>query len=151
VEESAFGAAAEADLVDALRGSEAWIPELSLVALDGGQVIGHLLFTRAALDNGLPVLVLGPMAVAPERQRAGVGKALTQDGLRRAAETDFPLVVVVGHPEYYPRFGFEPALGHGLSSPFDVPAEAWMALLLPAYDPRARGRVIYPPQFDAAG
>jgi predicted N-acetyltransferase YhbS len=78
-----------------------------------------------------------------------VGSLLVEEGLRRAARTDFPLVVVLGHPGYYPRFGFEPAAGLGIVAPFDVPAEAWMALRLPAYGPEARGTVTYADAFGA--
>ena len=95
------------------------------------------------------MLALAPMAVLPQWQRRGVGSRMVQDGLERAARTAFALVVVLGHPEYYPRFGFEPAAGLGLTAPWEVPPEAWMALRLPAYRPEARGLVTYPPAFDA--
>jgi putative acetyltransferase len=72
------------------------------------------------------------------------------DSLRRAAETHFPLVIVVGHPEYYPRFGFESADALGITAPFDVPPEAWMAYRLPAYTPEACGALVYPEPFDSA-
>jgi putative acetyltransferase len=137
----------EADLVDALRGSEAHVPELCLVALGAGAVVGHIAFSRARLDSGHPVLALAPMGVLPEHQRQGVGSALVSEGLRRAADMDSPLVVVVGHPEYYPRFGFEPANALGITAPFAVPAEAWMVRRLPAYRPDARGTVAYPEAF----
>ena len=94
-------------------------------------------FTRALLASGHEVLALAPMAVLPERQRAGVGSRLIKAALRRAAETGFPLVVVLGHPAYYPRFGFEPAAGYGVRAPWEVPPEAWMVHPLPAYDPHA--------------
>ena len=93
------------------------------------------------------MLALAPMAVLPEHQRSGAGSALVTESLRRARETDFPLVIVVGHPEYYPRFGFEPAEALGLEAPFELPSEAWMAYRLPAYAPAATGTVIYPPAF----
>jgi predicted N-acetyltransferase YhbS len=89
------------------------------------------------------------MAVLPERQRDGVGSLLVAAALERARGTAFPLVVVLGHPAYYPRFGFEPAAGYGVLAPWDVPPEAWMAHWLPAYDPEARGLVTYAPAFDA--
>lgn len=137
----------EADLVDALRASQVHVPELCLLALRAGAVVGHIAFSRARLDSGHPVLALAPMAVVPEHQRQGVGSALNSEALRRAAETDFPLVVVVGHPAYYPRFGFESANRLGVAAPFAVPAEAWMAHRLPAYRPEVCGTVIYPEPF----
>ena len=137
----------EAGLVDALRASGVYVPELCLVAVRAGAVIGHIAFSRARLDSGHPVLALAPMGVLPEHQRQGVGSALVSEGLRRAAETEFPLVVVVGHPEYYPRFGFEPADALGVVAPFAVPAAAWMVHRLPAYRPDARGTVAYPEAF----
>ena len=142
VHERAFApSGAEANLVDALRASADHIPELCLVALADDTIIGHIAFSRARLDSGHAVLALAPMGVLPEHQRRGAGSALIAEGLRRAAETDFPLVVVLGHPAYYPRFGFEPADALGVLAPFEVPPEAWMAYRLPAYRPGARGSV----------
>jgi putative acetyltransferase len=149
VNERAFGdGSLEGALVDALRAEAAHVPELCLVALDGEEVVGHIFFSRARLASGHEVLALAPMAVAPERQRAGVGSRLVEASLRRAADTQYPLVVVLGHPGYYPRFGFEPAGGYGVEAPWDVPPEAWMVFPLPAYDAKARGVVAYPEAFD---
>jgi putative acetyltransferase len=146
---AAFGPGSpEADLVDALRQAGAHVPELCLVALDSGEVIGHIFFSEAALESGDVVLALAPMAVLPELQRAGTGSALVREALRLAAGTGFPLVVVVGHPEYYPRFGFERADGYGIRAPWEVPPEALMVHPLPAYRPEARGLVRYAKPFD---
>jgi putative acetyltransferase len=151
VNELAFGGTEEADIVDGLRGTAAWLPDLSLVAEDGSKIVGHVLFSVVELDGGPEVLSLGPMAVLPERQRAGVGTALIESGLERARRTGYPLVVVLGHPEFYPRFGFSAARRYGVDTPFEAPDEAWMALPLPAYDERARGMVRYPPAWGAVG
>ena len=140
----------EADLVEALRAGDAYVPELYLVALDGEAVAGHIAFSRAHLDSGHPVLALAPVGVVPERQRRGAGSALVREGMRRAAETEFGLVVVLGHAAYYPRFGFEPAEPLGVRAPFPVQAEAWMAHRLPAYRREARGTVVYPQAFSEA-
>jgi putative acetyltransferase len=137
----------EADLADALRASGDHVPELCLVATYRGSVVGHIAFSRARLDSGHDVLALAPMGVVPERQKRGAGSALVSEGLRRAAETDFPLVVVVGHADYYPRFGFEPAGALGVHAPFELPAEAWMAYRLATYSPDLRGTVAYPEAF----
>lgn len=137
----------EAGLVEALRAEGALITGLSLVALRGDHVLGHVCLSRAHLDSGIPILVLGPMGVVPEHQRRGAGSALVREALRRAETTDFPLVSVLGHSTYYPRFGFEPAADHGVLAPFVVPTEFWMMHRLPAYRPEARGSVIYPDAF----
>jgi putative acetyltransferase len=148
VDERAFAPSREeADLVEALRASGAHVPELCLVALRGGVVVGHVTFSQAHLDSGHPVLALAPMAVLPGYQRQGFGSALVSEGLRRAAETAFLMVVLVGHPTFYPRFGFEPAEPLGIDAPFEVPSEAWMAYRLPAYRREARGTVVYPAAF----
>jgi putative acetyltransferase len=150
VQERAFApSVAEADLVDELRACGAHVPDLCLVAVGEGEIVGHVVFSRARLDSGADVLALAPMAVRPEWQRRGVGSLLLREALERAAGTDFPLVVVVGHPTYYPRFGFEPAADYQVRAPFDVPPEAWMLYRLPAYRPEARGLVRYPAAFDA--
>jgi putative acetyltransferase len=133
VNELAFGQPAEADLVDRLR--HACAEALSLVA-DDGMVVGHILFTPVVVEstNG-PVggMGLAPMAVLPERQRCGIGSELVRRGLDILRGRGCPFVVVVGHPEYYPRFGFEPAAKHGLQSQWDgIPEEAFMVLILDA-------------------
>jgi putative acetyltransferase len=117
------------------------------VAIRESSAVGHIFFSRARLQFGPQVLALAPMAVLPEHQRQGVGGILIAEALNRAEETEFPLMVVVGHADYYPGFGFEPADPLGIRAPFDVPSEAWMAYRLPAYTPEARGTVIYPEAF----
>ena len=149
VHEAAFGQPAEADLVDALRAAGDLLPELCLVAERGGEVVGQIAFSRARLDSGDTVLALAPVGVLPEHQGGGVGSALNRAALERAAATDYPLVVVLGHAAYYPRFGFEPAAPLGVLAPFAVPDENWMALKLPAYRPDARGTLRYAAAFDA--
>ena len=141
----------EAKLVDDLRAEGALVTDLCLVASEGEAVIGHIAFSRATLDpSGHEILVLAPMGVLPDHQRQGVGMQLIGQSMRRAALTDFPLVSVLGHAEYYPRFGFEPARPLGIDPPFDVPDEAWMARKLPRYTEDAKGTVRYADAFDAA-
>jgi len=147
VHEASFETPAEAGLVDELRGTGAWIPALSLVAADGDTVIGHLLLSVARLDPDGEVLALAPMAVLPGCQRAGVGGALVRAGLARAARTNYPLVVVLGHPDYYPQFGFTSARAQGILAPYDVPDAAWLALALRHDVLRPQGTVVYPPAF----
>ena len=138
----------EPELVDALRTAGDLVPELCLVAIEDSVVLGSVHLSRASLPSGHEILTLAPLAVVPSHQRCGIGAQLTREALSRASSTDFPLVVLLGHPTYYPRFGFEPAGPRGVLAPWDVPAEAWMMLPLPAYDPSARGVVRFPPAFD---
>ena len=115
VEEAAFGRTEEADIVDALRGDRAWA--LSLVAEVDGEIVGHLLFSR-----GDRAMTLGPLAVLPSHQRSGVGAALMREGLERVREP----VVLLGHPEYYTRFGFRPAAPLGVTNQWGIDDPAWM-------------------------
>lgn len=131
VNERAFERSAEADLVDSLRRSAR--PHLSLVAEEEGRVIGHIFFSPvqiASQESAVAVMGLAPMAVLPQRQRQGVGSALVREGLRACRPLGCEAVVVLGHPEYYPRFGFKPAETYGLQSEYDVPAEVFMAMEL---------------------
>jgi putative acetyltransferase len=137
----------EAAIVEDLRAEGSCVADLTLVALRGDDVVGHVCISRAHVDSALPILVLGPMGVLPEFQRRGAGSALMREALGRAAKTDFPLVSVVGHSTYYPRFGFERASGYGIIAPFEVPSGAWMVYRLPAHRPEARGKVVYPDGF----
>jgi putative acetyltransferase len=93
------------------------------------------------------LLELAPMSVHPDWQRRGVGSALVQEALRIAGERREPLVLVLGHPTYYPRFGFRPASEIGIVPPGDVPDDVFMAVALQAYEPEIRGRIVFPPAF----
>jgi putative acetyltransferase len=132
VNERAFGRTEEANVVEKIRAN---CPDiLSLVALREGRVVGHVLFSPATIDtdNG-PIMGMGlaPMAVPPECQRQGIGSALVRRGLELLGERSCPFVIVLGHPEYYPRFGFERASRYGLKSQWEgVPDEAFMVLFL---------------------
>lgn len=146
----AFGGGGEAALVVALHAREAAL--VSLIALAGRDVVGHVLFSPVRLEPALPCLVAGlaPMAVAPVCQRSGVGTRLAAEGLVRCRERGVAAVVVLGHSNYYPRFGFRPASEYGLASTYDAPAEAFMALELePGSLRSASGLVYYDPSFDA--
>jgi putative acetyltransferase len=132
VNEEAFGQPAEAAIVDALRRH---CPDaLSLVATEGDSVVGHIFFSPATVECGQRVIEgmgLAPMAVLPGRQRRGIGTLLARAGIATLRERRCPFVIVLGHPEYYPRFGFVPASRHGLRCQWDgVPDEAFMVLIL---------------------
>jgi len=144
---AAFNSAAEADLVAALReGSHALI---SLVAVIGGRVGGHIMFSRMWIETEsrlLPAVALAPVAVLPEYQRQGIGSSLIENGLAVLREQNEEIVLVLGHPEYYARFGLSTAKAASLISPF--PPHAYMALeLRDGALKDVRGRVVYPPPF----
>lgn len=150
--DAAFGQTSEGELVDALRRGSTFIPELSLVAADSaGAIIGHILLTRISVGDGAtvhPALALAPMAVLPAHQRRGVGSALVGRGLADARELGHSVVIVLGHSDYYPRFGFRPAARFGIRSPFEAPDEAFMVLSLrPGALDSVSGLVEYPPEF----
>lgn len=147
INESAFGHADEARLVESLTRRAR--PLLSLVAESGGAIAGHILFTPVTLDGFAELLMgLAPMAVAPDKQRCGIGSALVRAGLDGCRSLGAAAVVVLGHPGYYPRFGFVPATRFGLRCEYDAPAEAFMALeLRPHALAGAGGSVRYHPAF----
>jgi putative acetyltransferase len=130
---------------EALRVVRELEPEISLVYEDEGAVVGHVMLTRMEMGEHRP-FQLSPLSVAPSHQNRGIGSQLTREALRLADKAGEPLVLVLGHPTYYPRFGFEPASPLGLESPRDF-GTAWMAVKLTAYDPSVRGRVVFPPAF----
>jgi putative acetyltransferase len=126
----AFGGPDEARIVDALRGAVS--PLVSLVADDAGAVVGHILCSPVTLVPAptLRVMGLAPMAVLPSHQRTGVGTALARAALDACRARGASAVVVVGHPTYYPRFGFVPASRFGLTCEYEVPDEVFMAMEL---------------------
>ena len=143
---AAFPTPEEADLVEALRADgEAWIEGLSWVSHTDGdpRPVAQALLTRAHV-GGEPVLALAPCATLPAQQRRGAGSAAIRAALAAAREQGENLVVVLGHAEYYPRFGFTPASGVGVTAPFDVPDEAFLALALDPARPTPRGQIVYP-------
>ncbi len=148
VNEAAFPTSAEAKLVGALR--EQARPILSLVAEERGAVVGHIMFSPVSLPgySGPPMMGLGPMAVQPERQRSGIGSRLVLEGLDTCRELGAGAVVVLGHADFYPRFGFVPASRFGLASVYPVPDDVFMALeLQPGSLSQASGTVAYHPAF----
>jgi putative acetyltransferase len=153
----AFGGEAEPNLVDKIRESAGFIPQLSLVAVRQGRVVGHILFSLIEIridgrpDQPWPALALAPMAVHPDFQNQGIGSALVQRGLEIGRDLGHAVIVVVGHPEYYPRFGFTSARAKGLESPFPVPDEAFLTIeLVPGSLHGVKGTVVYPPAFEEA-
>jgi putative acetyltransferase len=145
---AAFGAEDEANLVDALR--DGGYVEVSLVAESDGEMVGHILLSRLEIvtENGIVDAVsLGPMAVLPGRQRQGVGSRLVEAGLEACRKRNHKIVVVLGHPEFYPRFGFSVELAQPLESPFGG-GDTWMAMEhVPGALEGVVGKVDYPPPF----
>lgn len=151
---AAFGSPAEAGLVETIRASERYRPELSLVAEVDGRIVGHVMISTTDLYDGdarRTIVMLSPLAVAPARQRHGIGSALVRAVIALADEQGEPLVVLEGSPDYYGRLGFEPAAGHGIELPIPpwAPPEAAQVMRLTSDDPCIVGRVVYPPGFDA--
>ncbi len=149
----AFGNRAdEAELVRRIRETEGFVPELSVVAEQDGVVAGHLLLSKAWIVNGKSrqdVLVLAPLAVSPDCQQQGIGKLLMREGLKRCQKSGYALVLLIGHPEYYPKFGFTPARAYGLElKQFDVPDDVFMVCeLQEGALGRITGELVYPQVF----
>lgn len=153
INEQAFGRKEEALLVNRLRGSTAFIPALSLVAVYENKLIGHILFTRikitAAGQEEATALALAPLAVLPEYQKMGAGALLVEKGMAKAAQLGYSAVIVLGHAQYYPRFGFVPAEKWNISAPFEVPAASFMGKeLFPHALDHITGVVTYAPEFE---
>jgi putative acetyltransferase len=153
VHRAAFAGESEARLVDQLRRSPTFDPALSLVAIIENAIVGHVLFTGISIEDGArstPALALAPVGVLPTWQRQGVGSRLIRSGLAACLERSHRLVVVLGHPTYYPRFGFVPATPLGILCPFPAPSEAFMVLdLQPGTPMQPCGAVRYPAAFIA--
>ena len=127
VHDRAFGRAGEGQLVDALRAGGATL--LSLVAVAEDQIVGHIFYSPASIGE-IRGAGLAPVGVLPEHQRRGLGHALIEAGNQRIRDTGCPFIIVLGHPDYYQRFGFTPASRHGVTCQWDVPDEAFMMLVL---------------------
>lgn len=145
--EAAFGRKEEAELVTVLRHEVA--QAISLVADREREIVGHILFTPVTfeLEQGISAAGLAPLAVLPEDQGKGIGARLVREGLRRCKAQGYNSVVVLGHPEYYSRFGFEPAYLKGLSCEFPAPPEAFMVLMFSPMPEGLQALVKYHPAF----
>jgi putative acetyltransferase len=120
----AFGTETEANLVDTLRNAD--VELISLVAEENAEVIGHILISPVTLGGDLKIAGLAPMAILPEWQHRGVGTKLVHAGLQACEKAGYEAVVVLGHADYYPRFGFVPSVNFGIKSEYDVPPEVFM-------------------------
>jgi putative acetyltransferase len=145
----AFGQENEAKLVEEIRCSQGYISELSLIAEVDNVIVGHILFSYIDLigEESLQVLSLAPLAVIPQFQKQGIGSALVQAGLEKADAIKEALVIVLGHPHFYQRFGFQPSVNYKILSPFPVPEDVFMVKPLQSYQERYQGKVVYPPAF----
>ena len=139
---AAFNKTDEVDLVAALRSSDAYLPEYSLVAEDDTGIVGHIFYSRLTV-GGSPGIALAPLAVRPDRQKQGVGEALMRESFRLAEAAGETVVLVLGHTAYYPRVGFRPCSQVGIEGPWGH--DAFMALFL-GDGPHPQGWAQYPPE-----
>ena len=140
----------EQELPGRLRKQEEFIPELSLVAELDGQLAGHILFCKITI-GGHPVLCLGVVSVPPQFQCQGIGGALIEEGHAVARSLGISVCVLVGHQDYYPRFGYQPAHLHGITFPFDAPEECKLVKLLSEDGKNIRGEAFFPPELVPMG
>jgi putative acetyltransferase len=155
VVEAAFRSPVEARLVDAIRASPYYLPELSLVATVGDRVVGHVMVSQTTIRDGEDerlIAMLSPLAVAPGHQGEGIGSALVRAAVAETDARGEPVLILEGSPAFYGRLGFEHALPLGIhiDLPSWAPPEAAQVLRLTKYDPSVRGLVVYPPAFDEA-
>ncbi|NJR15164.1 MAG: N-acetyltransferase [Calothrix sp. CSU_2_0] len=145
----AFGRENEANLITEIRNSKFYIPELSLVAEIDNIIVAHIMFSYIHLieEERLRVLSLAPVAVIPEFQKQGIGSALIRNGLEKADAMGEALVIVLGYPLLYNRFGFVPSTIHNIQSPFDVPEDVFMVKVFKNFQSKYYGEVVYPPAF----
>lgn len=141
----------EHNLVKRLRSSDEFIKELSLIAEIDNKIIGHILLSKALIkdvNKDIETLALAPLAVLPEYQSNGIGKKLINEAIEKAKSLGYKSIVVLGHENYYPKFGFKKASNYGIKAPFDVPDEAYMVLeLLPNALNEVNGVVEYSQAF----
>jgi len=147
--ETAFETSVEANIVDSLR--EQVKPFVSLVAELNDEIIGHIMFSPVSLSGHPEAKVMGlaPMAVAPNHQREGIGSELVNIGFEHCKQLGFGAVVVLGHPQYYPRFGFLPSSHFEIGSEYEVPEDVFMAIeLQPGYLHNKLGIIKYHTAFN---
>lgn len=149
--QAAFGQDDESRIVEGIRKSDHYIPALSLVAIHEDDIVGHILFSKIGIqtkDGIKESLALAPMAVLPKYQKKGIGSKLVEKGLIEAIKAGFKSVIVLGHPDYYPAFGFRKASEWNIRCPFEVPDEAFMAIELEENSLKnCEGEVVYPDAF----
>ncbi len=136
----------EQDLVNELRNSDNFIPELSLVAIENNKIVGYILFTKIELGNNTEI-ALAPLAVLPEYQKQGVGSKLIEEGHKIAKKLGYHFSIVLGSEKYYPKFGYVPAIQYGIEAPFDVSSENFMAKKLNDTNTEIKGVVRYAKEF----
>ncbi|WP_335871474.1 GNAT family N-acetyltransferase [Bacillus sp. 2205SS5-2] len=150
---AAFKGEGEAKLISLIRESDYFIPELSLVTEEDGEVIGHILFSKIFIQTNaskVSTLALAPMSVSPEKQRQGIGQQLVRAGLQTAKKLGCQHVFVLGHPEFYPKFGFTPSVEFSITPPFPVGPEYFMAIELQRGSlSEVAGQIVYSPPFSA--
>jgi len=145
VNKRAFRQEQEGNIVEALRSNGAAL--LSLVATLDGRVVGHIMYSPLSVGE-VTGAGLGPMAVLPEHQRQGIGSKLVTVGNRKLKDAGYSFIVVVGHPAFYPRFGFRPASLYGVSCEWEVPDDVFMLLVLDQTKMQgASGLAKYRPEF----
>lgn len=136
----------EQDLVNALRGSDSYIPELSLVAEINGNIIGHIMFTKVKIGDSIQ-LALAPLSVLPNYQKQGIGMALIKEGHKRAANLGYEYSIVLGDDKYYSKIGYFPAKDYGIFPPFNVPSKNFMVYKLIENTSNISGIVQYAKEF----